>query len=114
MQRKKRAGLRWPRLDFGQPEGGVKESVRGLKGVSVPVEPNEAFLARLRDFHAWIEVCVCACVSPLLPPEARPERRIAIVAHWGVFYALLGGKSLRNCELHQCTELLADPLAPPG
>lgn len=68
MQRKKRAGLRWPRLDFGQPEGGVKESVRGLKGVSVPVEPNEAFLARLRDFHAWIEVCVCACVSPLLPP----------------------------------------------
>ena len=48
------------------------------------------------------------------PPEARPERRIAIVAHWGVFYALLGGKSLRNCELHQCTELLADPLAPPG
>lgn len=71
-----------------------------LQGVSVPVEPNEAFLARLREFRSWI--------------EARPERRIAIVAHWGVFYALLGGKSLRNCELHETLELRAEPLAPPG
>ena len=59
-----------------------------LRGVSLPVEPNAHFLARLESFRGWL--------------EARPERKIAIVAHWGVFYACLG-RSLKNCELVSCT-----------
>ena len=33
--------------------------------------------------------------------EARPERSIALVAHWNVFEALTG-RDFRNCELHSC------------
>ena len=40
-------------------------------------------LQRLTDFKAWL--------------LARPERRIACVAHWGTIYGLTG-KSLENCE----------------
>ena len=50
-----------------------------LRGVAMAVEPNDVFLARLRKFCYWL--------------DARPERRIAIVAHWGVFYSLLGARS---------------------
>ena len=55
-----------------------------LRGVAMAVEPNDVFLARLRRFCDWL--------------DARPEQRIAVVAHWGVFYSLLG-RSLKNCEL---------------
>ena len=36
--------------------------------VTMAVEPNEGFLARLRRFCYWL--------------DARPEQRIAVVAHW--------------------------------
>lgn len=48
-----------------------------------PGEPEQPFVQRLTDFKAWL--------------LARPERRIACVAHWGTIYGLTG-KSLENCE----------------
>ena len=65
------------------------------------VEPNEVFLARLRRFCYWL--------------DARPEQRIAVVAHWGVFYSLLG-RSLKNCELvrMRSDELPAELTDSPG
>eukprot|EP00277_Geminigera_cryophila_P002767 CAMPEP_0179423140 /NCGR_PEP_ID=MMETSP0799-20121207/10834_1 /TAXON_ID=46947 /ORGANISM="Geminigera cryophila, Strain CCMP2564" /LENGTH=235 /DNA_ID=CAMNT_0021197381 /DNA_START=96 /DNA_END=803 /DNA_ORIENTATION=+ len=46
-------------------------------------EPEEPFRQRLQVFKSWL--------------LARPERRIAVVAHWGTIYGLTG-KSLENCE----------------
>lgn len=54
-------------------------------GVSLAIEPQHEFVGRMRRFQSWL--------------RARKERRIATVAHWGVWYSLLGGQSLRNCEL---------------
>ena len=70
------------------PPRGARAKLQGvapaeLRGVAMAVEPNEVFLARLRRFCYWL--------------DARPEQRIAVVAHWGVFYSLLG-RSLQNCE----------------
>ena len=72
-----------------------------LRGVAMAVEPNEVFLARLRRFCYWL--------------DARPEQRIAVVAHWGVFYSLLG-RSLKNCELvrMRSDELPAELTDSPG
>lgn len=71
-----------------------------LKGVALPVEPADEFVERIENFR-----------QSLLQ---RPERRIAVVAHWGVFYSLLG-RSLRNCEMVECTsdELLETLRLPP-
>ena len=49
-----------------------------------PGEPEEPFTRRLQEFKQWL--------------LARPESRIAVVAHWGTIYGLTG-KSLENCEL---------------
>jgi len=46
-------------------------------------EPEDPFRQRLQRFKQWL--------------IARPERRIAVVAHWGTIYGLTG-KSLENCE----------------
>lgn len=46
-------------------------------------EPEDPFRQRLADFKDWL--------------LARPEGRIAVVAHWGTIYGLTG-KSLDNCE----------------
>ena len=72
-----------------------------LRGVALPVEPQAVFTSRLELFK-----------SQLL---ARPERSVAVVAHWAVFYSLLG-KSLHNCEIVVCkdTDLLPDLVSPPG
>ena len=72
-----------------------------LRGVAMAVEPNDVFLARLRSFCYWL--------------DARPEQRIAVVAHWGVFYSLLG-RSLKNCELvrMRSDELPAELTDSPG
>lgn len=56
-----------------------------LKGFALPVEPNQHFLRRVDRFRERL--------------LALPEKRVAVVAHWGVLYALLGGRSLKNCEL---------------
>jgi len=47
-------------------------------------EPPEPFTQRLEEFKEWL--------------LARPEGRIAVVAHWGTIYGLTG-KSLENCEV---------------
>tara|TARA_B110001452_G_scaffold231644_1_gene208566 strand:+ start:111 stop:1052 length:942 start_codon:yes stop_codon:yes gene_type:complete len=44
-----------------------------LQGEALPVEPEEQFVRRIQKFMTWL--------------EERPERRIAIVAHWGVHTA---------------------------
>ena len=72
-----------------------------LQGEALPVEPAEHFVRRMRRFLMWL--------------EQRPERRIAVVAHWGVHYSLLGRRSLDNCELVECAgSELGDPVAPPS
>ena len=47
-------------------------------------EPPGPFTQRLEEFKEWL--------------LARPEGRIAVVAHWGTIYGLTG-KSLENCEV---------------
>jgi broad specificity phosphatase PhoE len=42
------------------------------------------FLARMQQLQQWI--------------EARPERVLAVVTHWGVLRALTG-RDFENCEL---------------
>lgn len=49
-----------------------------------PGEPKAVFEERLMRFKDWL--------------KSQPEERIAVVAHWGVIYALTG-KSLQNCEV---------------
>lgn len=73
---------------------------RELEGVALPVEPSSVFLERLERFR-----------TELLQ---RRERRIAVVAHWGVLRSLLG-VSLENCGVVECTtdELLTTLLPPP-
>jgi broad specificity phosphatase PhoE len=62
-----------------EPSGG------GAPGAFLAIEPQDDFLGRTRGFQLWI--------------RDRRERRIAAVAHWGVWYSLLGGRSLSNCEV---------------
>jgi len=71
-----------------------------LTGVALPVEPAAAFLTRLERFRSWL--------------NARTERKIVVVAHWGVFFSCLG-RSLQNCELVECTmdDLLPSLMPPP-
>ena len=72
-----------------------------LQGETVPVEPEAHFVERIRTFLTWL--------------EERPERRIAVVSHWGVNYSILGGRSLRNCELvERSGSELGEPIAPPS
>lgn len=47
-------------------------------------EPEGVFLARMQQLQQWI--------------EARPERVLAVVTHWGVLRALTG-RDFENCEL---------------
>jgi len=51
-------------------------------------EPEEPFRKRLEEFKVWL--------------QERPERRVAVVAHWGVIHALTG-LSLDNCEIRSTT-----------
>ena len=53
-------------------------------------EPEAEFIRRMGAFRSWL--------------VARPERRILVVAHWGVWYSLLDQKSMANCELVRCAE----------
>ena len=50
----------------------------------VAQEPVEDFERRMGELVRWI--------------ESRPERSIAMVAHWGVWYSLTG-REFENCEL---------------
>jgi hypothetical protein len=43
------------------------------------------FAERIEAARAWL--------------EARPERSIAVVTHWGVLHSLTGGTDFENCEL---------------
>jgi len=60
-------------------------------------EPFPTFTSRLELFKEWL--------------VAQPERRIAVVSHWGVIHALTG-RSAGNCEVVQqnLNELLARPM----
>ena len=72
-----------------------------LQGEALPVEPAVHFVERIQRFMTWL--------------EQRPERRIAVVSHWGVNYSILGGRSLRNCELvERSVSELFEPMAPPS
>jgi len=53
------------------------------------LEPVEVFEKRMEDFKVWI--------------DARPEKTIAVVAHWGVCFSLTG-EEFQNCELRTLTE----------
>ena len=53
----------------------------------VAQEPVEEFERRMGELVRWI--------------ESRPERSIAMVAHWGVWYSLTG-REFENCELVTC------------
>ena len=74
---------------------------RELKGVSLPVEPQSSFVSRMERARDRI--------------YARPETRIAVVSHWGTSFSLLGGRSLKNCELVevQPSDLADDIQSPP-
>lgn len=48
------------------------------------LEPVDVFERRMDAFRAWL--------------DARPEKSIAVVAHWGVCYSLTGDE-FQNCEL---------------
>lgn len=51
----------------------------------IPVEPREMFLARVRDFAAWL--------------AAHPAGIVAVVGHGAFFRHLTGGRSFANCEI---------------
>lgn len=53
------------------------------------LEPVEVFEKRMEEFKLWI--------------DARPEKTIAVVAHWGVCFSLTG-EEFQNCELRTLTE----------
>lgn len=53
------------------------------------LEPVEVFERRMEEFRAWI--------------DARPEKTIAVVAHWGVCFSLTGVE-FENCELKTLTD----------
>lgn len=67
-----------------------------LQGVALAVEPQDHFVARMQRARGRI--------------AARPESRIAVVSHWGTSFSLLGGRSLRNCEVVEVSpsDLAAD------
>jgi len=48
------------------------------------LEPVEVFERRMEEFRCWL--------------DARPERSIVVVSHWGVCYSLTG-EEFQNCEL---------------
>ncbi|CAG9460731.1 unnamed protein product [Pedinophyceae sp. YPF-701] len=56
---------------------------------SKPVdEPERVFVRRIEQLRDWL--------------AARPEKSIALVAHWGVL-KVLSGRSFDNCEIHTTT-----------
>lgn len=69
----------WWRESPDEPAAG------GPPGASLAVEPDDSFVRRMREVQDWI--------------KSRQETRIAAVAHWGVWYSLLGGLELANCEM---------------
>jgi broad specificity phosphatase PhoE len=50
----------------------------------VPSEPSEVFERRMHDLLSWL--------------NDRPEKTIAVIAHWGVWFSLTG-REFENCEL---------------
>jgi len=48
------------------------------------LEPVDVFEERMQEFRRWL--------------DARPEKSIAVIAHWGVCYSLTGDE-FQNCEL---------------
>jgi len=49
----------------------------------MPTPFADVFEERVREFKAWL--------------HARPEKCIAVVAHWGLIYELTGGVDFANC-----------------
>lgn len=60
-------------------------------------EPSEVFRQRMGDLRQWL--------------LSRPEKCLAVVAHWGTLKALTG-LSFENCELKVCraSDILPEPL----
>lgn len=69
-----------------------------LEGVAVAVEPADHFVERIASFRDWL--------------RARPERHVVVVAHWGALYSMLGGRSLKNCEVVRTSEAELPELVP--
>ncbi|GBF89106.1 hypothetical protein Rsub_01823 [Raphidocelis subcapitata] len=69
--------------------GGGGGNSRNRNGSVEPLpyaeEPDDVFAERIEAARAWL--------------EARPERSIAVVTHWGVLHSLTGGTDFENCEL---------------
>ncbi|GIL50443.1 hypothetical protein Vafri_6566 [Volvox africanus] len=55
----------------------------------VGLEPEDAFKARVQALRLWL--------------AERPERCIAVVAHWGLLYELTGGADFENCQIRTFT-----------
>ncbi|ACO61055.1 predicted protein [Micromonas commoda] len=66
---------------------GADDLGTAVSASGVAQEPVEEFERRMGELVRWI--------------ESRPERSIAMVAHWGVWYSLTG-REFENCELVTC------------
>ena len=76
-------GVWWYAGEVGGDRMGTASSAGGV----VAQEPVDLFERRMGELVRWI--------------ESRPERSIAMVAHWGVWYSLTG-REFENCELVTC------------
>ncbi|KAI8474897.1 MAG: histidine phosphatase superfamily [Monoraphidium minutum] len=71
--------------DGGGGGGSSRSRSRSGGEPIVAEEPDDVFASRMRAAVEWL--------------EARPERSIAVVSHWGVLFSLTGGTNFENCEL---------------
>ncbi|KAJ8605812.1 hypothetical protein CTAYLR_000559 [Chrysophaeum taylorii] len=79
---------KWPQFDFVGDENWWYEADgpewRPPGTYVCPGEPKDAFVDRMDRLLTWL--------------RARPEKKIALVSHWGVI-ASLTGRDFDNCEL---------------
>jgi len=76
--------VEFPMLDFDHLEHPwwYDHHERDERGIAI--EPDHVVQRRIAEFTAWV--------------RARPEWRLAVVGH-GVFFSLLVGRHLANCEI---------------
>lgn len=75
----------WDFTDLGDDEASWWYTPEGRDPfTTAELEPVDVFERRMEAFREWL--------------DARPERTIAVVAHWGVCYSFTGDE-FQNCEL---------------
>jgi len=75
----------WDLKELGDDDAAWWYTPEGLDPhTTAELEPVEVFERRMVEFRKWL--------------DARPEKSIAVIAHWGVCYSLTGDE-FQNCEL---------------